>query len=409
MLLQHFWTFFYLYSFLSQPRRRKAIFINQRLTMKSLSLSIVATFLLPFVLHAQQPLTVADMTLRLSGKDTKELFYSFAAGDEILFSFFETENRLLQDVQISSWPEQVRFAARDIADTRDQKIMVPATGVYRFRFSNAAGERLCRIAIQRRPASEDLRMYDTGVRWEERIDTFYVKGKDERPASTDLPEVKTRRVLAKTDTSAVTVLEKTERIFSRSGKVYGSNMSETKFRLPENRYFPNRQNPLSVSEVTSWAYWIGVGDEADRSYQDANLKAVSKVADAASGLGLMSGGYGALALLAVKGVTLFSNPPKGDNARFALWNDSGKQIDNGNSIVAYRRMESPLQGHFTLQLTNDNMVDGINVTVKILAIVQSQTYRDEAYTSYRRVPLPESERVGKMELRTVRIPRPASF
>jgi len=152
-----------------------------------------------------------------------------------------------------------------------------------------------------------------------------------------------------------------------------------------------------------------VGDEADRSYQDANLKAVSKVADAASGLGLMSGGYGALALLAVKGVTLFSNPPKGDNVRFALWNDSGKQIDSGNSIVAYRRMESPLQGHFTLQLTNDNMVDGINVTVKILAIVQSQTYRDEAYTAYRRVPLPESERVGKMELRTVRIPRPASF
>ena len=44
MLLQHFWTFLHLYSFLMQPRRRKAIFINQRLTMKSLSLSIVATF-----------------------------------------------------------------------------------------------------------------------------------------------------------------------------------------------------------------------------------------------------------------------------------------------------------------------------------------------------------------------------
>lgn len=377
--------------------------------MKSLVSAIVAAFLFASALQAQQPLTVADMTLRLSGKETKELFYSFAAGDEILFSFFETENRLLQEVQITTWPEQVRYAARDIADTRDQKIRVPATGVYRFRFSNASGERLCRIAIQRRPASDDLRLFDTAVRWEERIDTFYVKGKTERPAWTDVPEVKNRRVLAKTDTSAVTVLEKTERIFSRSGKVYGSNMSETKFKLPENRYLPNRQNPASVSEVTSWAYWIGVGDEADRSFQDANIKAVSKVADAASGLGLMSGGYGALALLAVKGVAMFSNPPKGDNVRFTLWNDSGKQIDSGNSIVAYRRMEAPLQGHFTFQLSNDNMVDGINVTIKILAIVQTQTYRDEAYTEYRRVPLPESEREGKMELRTIRIPHPASF
>lgn len=377
--------------------------------MKSFVSAIVAAFLFASALQAQQPLTVADMTLRLSGKETKELFYSFAAGDEILFSFFETENRLLQEVQITTWPEQVRYAARDIADTRDQKIRVPATGVYRFRFSNASGERLCRIAIQRRPASDDLRLFDTAVRWEERIDTFYVKGKTERPAWTDVPEVKNRRVLAKTDTSAVTVLEKTERIFSRSGKVYGSNMSETKFKLPENRYLPNRQNPASVSEVTSWAYWIGVGDEADRSFQDANIKAVSKVADAASGLGLMSGGYGALALLAVKGVAMFSNPPKGDNVRFTLWNDSGKQIDSGNSIVAYRRMEAPLQGHFTFQLSNDNMVDGINVTIKILAIVQTQTYRDEAYTEYRRVPLPESEREGKMELRTIRIPHPASF
>ena len=377
--------------------------------MKSFVPAIVAAFLFASALQAQQPLTVADMTLRLSGKETKELFYSFAAGDEILFSFFETENRLLQEVQITTWPEQVRYAARDIADTRDQKIRVPATGVYRFRFSNASGERLCRIAIQRRPASDDLRLFDTAVRWEERIDTFYMKGKTERPAWTDVPEVKNRRVLAKTDTSAVTVLEKTERIFSRSGKVYGSNMSETKFKLPENRYLPNRQNPASVSEVTSWAYWIGVGDEADRSFQDANIKAVSKVADAASGLGLMSGGYGALALLAVKGVAMFSNPPKGDNVRFTLWNDSGKQIDSGNSIVAYRRMEAPLQGHFTFQLSNDNMVDGINVTIKILAIVQTQTYRDEAYTEYRRVPLPESERQGKMELRTIRIPHPASF
>lgn len=355
-----------------------------------------------------QPVTVADLTLAVSGGEDKELYYGFAAGDEVLFSFFETNNRKIKEVEVSAWPNQVRYADYEITDARDKKILVPATGVYRFRFKNTglSAERVIRISIRRRPASEQQRLFDTGVRWEERLDTFYREGNKEWPAWTDSQETEMRRVLVRSDTSALTIMEKTERIFSRSGMLYGSNKADIKFRLPQNQYMPDRGNPEFSAEVTGWAYWIGVGDEADRSYRDANLKAVSKIADAAAGLKLISGatGYGALALLAIKGVSMFSNPPKGDNVRYALWNDKGEQIDSGNSITAYRRMETPLQGDFTLQLFNDNMIDGINVSVKVLAIQVTRSWREEPFTVYRRISVPGEQRNGNIVLRTTRIP-----
>ncbi len=376
--------------------------------MKRTSAIWVFTVVAATALHAQV-VTVADMTLRIAAGEEKELFYGFAAGDEILFSFAETGNRKIRSVEVGAWPEQLRYSAWDVSDTREQKIAVPATGVYRFSFRNAGGlggERICKVSIKRRAASEDLRLFDTGVRWEERQDTFYRKGNKEWQGWTDHADVQTRKVLVRSDTTAVTILEKTERIFSRSGLLYGGNAADIRFRLPQNQYLPDKSNPMYVSEVTGWAYWIGVGDEADRSYQDANAKAVARLADAAAGLKLItaSGGYGALALLAIKGVALFSNPPKGDNVRYALWNDNGIQLDGGNSIVAFRRMEKPLQGDFLLQLQNDNVIDGINVSVKVLAIVHTQTFREEAFTTWRRLPLPPEQRDGVVVLRKIRIP-----
>lgn len=359
-----------------------------------------------------QPVSVAELTLKLPSGYERELYYGFAAGDEILFLFNEVEGKKIKEVDVSAWPNQLRYADYETAGGREQRITVPATGVYRFRFRNTAalGERVVQVSIRRRPADEQRRMFDTNVQWEERQDTFYRKGNREWPGWTDHVEVRSRKILTRSDTSAVTLLEKTERIHSRSGMLYGGNTAEVRFRLPANQYLPDRNNPMSVSEVISWAYWIGVGDEADRSYQEANLKALGQLADLAAGLKVVttSSGYGALALLALKGVTMFSNPPKGDNVRYTLWNDKGKALEKGNSIVAYKRVEAPLQGDFLLQLENDNVVDGINVTVKVLAIIHQKQWRMEDYTVYKRVPLPPDQRDGQMQIRSVRIPRVAS-
>lgn len=355
-----------------------------------------------------QPVTIAELTIPVSGGEDKELCYGFAAGDEILFSYLETNNKKIKEVEVSVWPGQSRYADYETTGARDQKINVPSTAVYCFRFKNAglSAERVIRVSIRRRPATAEQRHFDTAVRWEERVDTFYRKGNKEWPGWIDTPETKMRRTLVRSDTTALTILEKTERVFSRTGVFYGSNKAEIKFSLPQDQFLPDRRAPEYSARVIGWAFWIGVGDEADRSYRDANLKAVSKLADAAAGFKLISGatGYGALALLALKGVSMFSNPPKGDNVRYSLWADTSEQLDSGNSITAYRRMETPLQGGFTLQLFNDNAIDGINVSVKVLAIQLVQAWRDEPFTIYRRMPAPEEQRQGTVVLRTTRLP-----
>lgn len=373
--------------------------------MQKLLLTVLILSAFMVALHAKV-VSVAEITLQIKPGDEQSLYYRFAAGDEIQFSFTETVGKNLKLVEVLEWPKELVYTAQNIAETKPQYIVVQATGVYQFRFVGGSGNREVHITIKRRPESDFLSNFDTSVRWEIRQDTFYKIGNLEYPGFEYRSEKRTRTILLQSDTAAVTVLEKTERIFPRSGVIYGSNTSEMRFSLPKNQYLPSKIQAQSSAEVISWAYWIGVGDEADRSFKDANLKAVAKLADIASGLQLISvsGGYGALALLALKGVAMFSNPPKGDNVRYTLWNDSGKSLDTGSSIVAFRRMETPLQGDFLFQLSNDNILEAINVQVKVLAVVQQKKYRKEDYLIYRRIAAFPEKSEGKITIREVRAP-----
>jgi len=352
-----------------------------------------------------QVIPVAELTIKVAPGEDKDLFYSFAAGDELLFSFIETGSKKIKEVSVNVWPDQLKYAAYEVTDTRDQRIAVSATAVYRFRFSNKGSltERICNVSIRRKPENTQTRAFDTAVRWEERLDTFY----RDLPAWTEQGEVQYRYVTASIDTGVIQLLERTERINSRGGVLYGSNQAEIRFQVPASSVQPSAQQPQSSTDIISWAYWLGVGDEADRNYRDANLKAAGKLAELATGLPMLAGaatGYGALALLAVKGVGMFSQPPKGDNIIYTLLNSKGVSLDQGNSIVAFRRMEKPLQGDYVLRLENDNLVDGINVSVKIVAVTLNKTYRVEPYMVIKRVPLAPELRLGPPIIKKIRIP-----
>jgi hypothetical protein len=67
-------------------------------------------------------------------------------------------------------------------------------------------------------------------------------------------------------------------------------------------------------------------------------------------------------------------------------------------------MEKPLQGDYVLRLENDNLVDGINVSVKIVAVTLNKTYRVEPYMVIKRVPLPPEQRLGPPIIKKIRIP-----
>ena len=123
--------------------------------------------------------------------------------------------------------------------------------------------------------------------------------------------------------------------------------------------------------------------------------------------GLVSSGYGALALLAIEGVSVFSNPPSGENIQYALLSGQGgeyQELSKGNSVTAYGRLDNITQGKFAIRLMNDNYLEGINVNVKVVAVTVTKTYRDEYFTETREVPVQQSTVVREPVLRKVRVP-----
>ena len=166
-------------------------------------------------------------------------------------------------------------------------------------------------------------------------------------------------------------------------------------------------NPYRKTEVISWAYSIAVGGSGQMWYKNAQSKTAARsVASTAMSAGFVTGGTGALAVLAIEGFSAFSNPPEGDNVKFSLEtniNGMTHVLQQGNSVTATGRVTDFRQGGFSLRLENDNLMDGINVDVKVVAVSITTTFKDEYYTVQETEPIKEKKtfKVPKVTVRKV--------
>ena len=334
---------------------------------------------------AQAPISVADLTLRIGTKSEEILHYAFAAGDRVLRSLEVDDGRKLKELEVLEYPESVRFKDFEATNFENKEILLSQKAVLSFRFTNADGlkGRTCRVKIQRIPARAEAQPFNTAVRWVEVFDTTYVMVTKEIDHGADVRQVeKTRKVLVSTDTVVTQVLNRTERVHSRT-KLLANNQSEVCFELPLNVYEPNAADPYRTAEVVSWAYTITVGEAGHKWFQEANVKATAKTAaSAAVKLGVISSGYGALAMLAIEGVSMFTSPPSGENINyetFTMLGEEKKTLDAGNSVASSKRITDFKQGRFCILLRNDNIMDGINVDMKVIAAVVVRQYQDETY------------------------------
>lgn len=103
--------------------------------------------------------------------------------------------------------------------------------------------------------------------------------------------------------------------------------------------------------------------------------------------------------IAAGAVTNLVLPVNGEDVEYAISNEQAKNLfiaqkdykayDNGKGIAAYKRFtESKLQqGKFYVLLVNDNLVQPIDVNVKVSAIIEHIKYKDEKYTDYEVKPV----------------------
>lgn len=359
-------------------------------------------------LVAQVP--VADLTIRIGAKSEEVIYYGFAPGDKVFLTVQMVEGKNIKELEVSEYPGNVKYKAYEVETVAGRTFDIDRKSILQFRFVNndALKGRVCRLLIHRVPIRTEVVPFNTSVILKEVFDTTYVSVTKEIDRGGDTWQVeKTRKVLASVDTAVVQVANRTERVNSIT-KLQGSSASEVCFELPKNTKLPDANNPYQESEVVSWAYTITVGESGQKWFQEANVKATAKtVTSAAMKIGMVSTGYGALAMLAIEGVSMFTSPPSGENVQYETYTMEGEErkvLDAGNSVASSKRITDYRQGRFCILLRNDNLMDGINVDLNVVAIVVNKNYKDETYLVTETGPRRQKVTVQEQRVEVKKVP-----
>lgn len=296
----------------------------------------------------QTIIDIADNTLKVAGLSEEVFYYGFAEGDQVIFNFQEVNGKELKEIEIVELPSSSKFMDYKSSKIENKTFNISKTGIYKFRFSNQAlSGRICKFKIQRIPESETTKNFNTNVYTRTVYDTTYT------PI--------TEKYLIKRDTVATPVVDQVARVSSRNAMNGSSNKTIVDFTLPEG--------------TIAWSYYIGVGNEGKEAFKAASDKFLTSAAETANSIP----GYGTMAALALYGLNYFTQVQGEDNIKYYFIKDwenvllfkSGQvfyQYKQGDVVNDASRMTAPLGGKVYLGLCNDNIVDAIEVSVKVTAV-----------------------------------------
>ena len=321
----------------------------KQITMK---LHTYLLFLFPLLLWGQNPILVAENTFKIKSNSQEVLYYGFAQGDKVILHFEETKNNTLKSIEISPYDAAAFFKEYKIQQLQ-KEINIYKTGIYQIKLINdGLLSRTCKVSIQRIPASEKTHFFNSTVYWKSINDTIH------HPTF--------EKYIIKKDTAAISLVDQTTKISSKNALNGNKNHTVVDFTLPEN--------------TISWGYYIGVGKEGKEAYQEAKdgfLKSAVKVISTFSG-------YGAMAALGLHGINMFQKAQGGDNVKYWFIQDESSvkafrnkekfyQYKQGDVINDASQMKKPLKGKVYLGLQNDNIMEPIEVFVKVTAITVTET------------------------------------
>ncbi|MDT7832026.1 hypothetical protein RQM59_06520 [Flavobacteriaceae bacterium S356] len=343
--------------------------------------SIITTFLVLFynISFSQEPINVANLNVSLSFQETKDYFFTFDKGDEIVFNFVMKKGKHIRSVEIasSSNVKLTEFKAKEITN---RKIQVLKKEIYRFRFfSSSLTTRVANVQIQRIPSKNGSPSFNTGWKWYTVRDTIYVPyQKDSLIGYQMIPYQETIKEIVNTKKEEILLFQKSQRVHS----YYNRNKSRTYLRVDLPRL---EITDLKKEKILAWAYWIGVGEEGKAAY-DKNVRNFSKFIGKAANAYFQT----PLAGLALGFITELFIPNNGHDVAYYFMDEfrnvqsflDGNQFsffDSGKGRAAFGRNDSRLWSTFYIGLSNDNLTKGIDVEVKVIAIKETQTFKYNTY------------------------------
>jgi hypothetical protein len=351
------------------------------------------------------PVDVTDQTIKIAGMSEEVMYFGFAEGDQLIFSFTEVNGKELKEIEILEYPSNSKFTDFKTARVDDKKIQVNKKAVYKFRFSNGAlVGRICKIKIQRIPAAETTKSFITNVSWITKQDTtwnVYTKDVVIGYDTTKVP--KKKRELVKTEQKEELIFDKVQRVHSETNE--NGNKTSLFFTLPK-----NIETPYKTQKVVAWAYWVGVDEEGAKAWK-SNVTAVGKLAKGAAAIYLTP-----LGALAVGAVTELMVPSLGEDVYYCIVDQTNKDLffagqefrlyDKGKGVAGYQKFTNAnmLQGTWHLCMKNDNYMQGVDAAVKVIAIIETRIYEDKEYIELVVTPRYEKKIFRDPVINTQRVP-----
>lgn len=334
-------------------------------------LTILFLFILTsFFSFSQDTIDVVEKNIKIGGLSRETEYYGFAEGDKVIFNLTVENRKDLKEITISEYPNSVKFADHTTDKVQNKVLNISRNGVYVFEYynSNISG-RTINIKIQRVPKSESTKFFNTNIKWVNKVDTTYT--------------AKENTYLVSSDTSIVDVIDSKVRVHSQLN-MDNPNKTIVDFTIPAN--------------TIKWTYWIGVGNEGQQAFQQdqANFSR--------SGTKVI-GSINPLAGLAFGLITL-THANVGENVKYYFmptWEDVQKfkagqtfmQFKNGNVVTDFGLMNYATKKNekYYIGLENDNVMQGIDVNVKILAVVVDNKYNTviEKVPTYTNKSIPVNE------------------
>lgn len=355
--------------------------------MRRIKILLALGFFSCYGLFAQGRIPVTETTLPLAFDQTAEVYYSFAAGDEIVFNMEMVQGKHVRTVEIIELPNNLVFSAFKADVIGEKRIRVRKKGLYLFRFySSSLTNRVCRYKIDRIPSSPETRNFNTDWKWETIRDTVYTPyQQDSLVGYKTLKYQETERELRTTKAEEIMLFEKTQTVHS----YYNENVSRTYLKVDMPVIY---NTPLREESIKVWSYWIGVGQESREAYQK-NLVSFSNTLEEVANVYYQN----PLAAYAVGAISNLLLPQTGEDVEYYFISDYENvtqflnrqqflQFDMGKGRAAYGRNDRLKEGTFYIGLANDNDWRGIEVDVKIMVVKEVKTYEDVVHDRERQEP-----------------------
>jgi hypothetical protein len=296
--------------------------------------------------YGQQPIDVAESVVKVGIKGEEVIYYGFAEGDQLIFSFEEATGKEMKEVEILEMPANSRFMDIKTSKIENKTITIPRTAIYKFRFANSALlPRACKYKIQRIPASAATQKFNTTVYLDNYNDTSYTT------------EVET--YIDRSDTVINNFQERNVKVNPLTAP--GSSKVTFNFTLPEN--------------TVAWSYYI----YADRAGQQVYMDAVKELNANATSVLEKFPKYNPLAAVALEANSYLIRLDTGQRINYWIVENenaelfqSGQQfrfLKKGGKIINDFSKMDPGDRAFHFCLHNDYKDVQVTVTVKITAIL----------------------------------------